>query len=555
MSRCYPFPPPGYERKPKADGNVHTDVIKKEKHKEKKHKKDKKDKEKKDGKEKREKERSDERHREKKDKREKRRDKKKDKEKDRDKDKHKSNLLPVEKKIVGSADSHVYNPSEKNKERESDKNAISAEKKIGGLSAVHNGIPVSKNNHQIYEAKSFNHASDLGRKSVDEERRTINQYPNKNIGAERRKDGVVKLDSKSGGSLLDSKERTKEKPTVDERMDGRGAIGDAKSGGSALVSNPVGVVQNRVGGIVRPVDKKIEQKVDGKGKNREKEGGDRKGEKRKEKDREKSVLKDKDRKKEKKKDEIAKATTEQKQIHVTRMKDGSDDHMQKPSTKDANKKDISGVQSVGSQNNAKDSNYHATTMNNNLKKRKDIGLNGIYDEFVTRPNKLARTTASPHPLTENGRSLEPCQNSAAFAPVTQRPPTNSIVEHNLSHDDTQRPAMKIKVDGKECKINGTVAEPSTQSSRETTAKAERKSVAPTKPPHPDTKYLDQVLSVPKLDEWSGFDDQDWLLNSNCSPTRKPEVKSSGINEMPQVWARALWLEPVDVYALPYVIPH
>lgn len=173
----------------------------------------------------------------------------------------------------------------------------------------------------------------------------------------------------------------------------------------------------------------------------------------------------------------------------------------------------------------------------------------ISTEFVTRPNKLARTSASPHPLAENGRSLEPCQNSAAFAlPVTQQqPPMDIKVERS---DDKQRPPMKIKVDGK---INGTVVVPSTQSSREKTA---RKSDAPAKQPHPDTKYLGQVISVPKVDEWSDFDDQEWLFDSS---TRKPEVKLSDIDETidetPQVWARALWLEPVDVYALPYVIPH
>lgn len=550
MSRCFPFPPPGYERKTKADD---TDLIKKEKHREKKHRKEKKDKEKKEGKEKREKDRSAEKHREKKDKKEKHRDKKKDKEKDRDKDRHKSDLLhSVEKKVVGSADSHAHKSSEKSRDRENDKNATVVEKRIGWPSAVHNGMPVSKNNHQVSETKNFKFAPDLGRKNMDEEKRTVNQLLEKNVGAERKKDGgVVKSAAKSGGPPQDSKERAKEKPALDGSMDGRGVIGIAKSSGSVLVPNP-GVAQNRVGGFLRPVEKKIEQKMDGKEKLREKGNDDRKGEKRKEKEREKPALKDKDREKEKKKEEIMKATTEEKHIQVTRMKDGNENHMLKPSTKDGNK-EVSGLQIVGSHNTTMDSNHHAATVNNNLRKRKDSGLNGSYDELVTRPNKLARTV-SPHPLSENGRSLEPCQNSAAFAPLTQRPTMNVKVERNLSHDDTERPPMNFKVDGKECKINGTV-EPCIDSSQGTTGKAERKSNARAKSPHPDTRYLSQVLSVPRMAEWSDFDDQEWLFNSNSSSTRKPEVKSSGIDETPQVWASALWLDPVDVYALPYVIPH
>uniref|UniRef100_A0A0D9W1C4 Uncharacterized protein n=1 Tax=Leersia perrieri TaxID=77586 RepID=A0A0D9W1C4_9ORYZ len=85
MSRCFPFPPPRYEKTARPDGqlasaHLHVD---KEKHKEKKHKKDKKDKERKEGKEKKDKERSKDKHRDKKDRKEKHKDKKKDKSKDK----------------------------------------------------------------------------------------------------------------------------------------------------------------------------------------------------------------------------------------------------------------------------------------------------------------------------------------------------------------------------------------------------------------------------------------------------------------------------------------
>ncbi|XP_062213993.1 uncharacterized protein LOC133915017 isoform X2 [Phragmites australis] len=80
MSRCFPFPPPGYENTARPDAQLASHLLDKEKHKEKKHKKDK---EKKDGKEKKDKKRSKDKHKDKKDRKEKHKDKKKDKSKDK----------------------------------------------------------------------------------------------------------------------------------------------------------------------------------------------------------------------------------------------------------------------------------------------------------------------------------------------------------------------------------------------------------------------------------------------------------------------------------------
>ncbi|CAO2831366.1 unnamed protein product [Amaranthus hypochondriacus] len=390
MSRCFPFPPPGYERKTKTD---HSDLLKKEKSKEKKHKKEKKDKEKKEGKEKREKERSDEKHREKKDKKEKSRDKRKDREKDRA-EKHKRDpLLSGEKKVAGSSESHATNIS-KSKEREDNKNATSAEKKVAVVSGVRNGMPPSKNNnYHVSGFHSFNNIPDLGRKNMDEDRRTTNHNPpDKNV-AERKKDAGIKLATRSGMSLQDAKDRTNEKPV----LDGLGVLGDARSSDSPLVSHSVrlfpnsvgmfpntGMVQNRNEGTPKPLEKKMEHKMDGKDKVREKEGHDRKGYRRKEKDREKPVLKDRDKDKEEKKEEIMKATPEVNHLQVTRIKDGNENHM-KSGAKDGFKKDILSVQSVGLHNITKNINHHAASLNNNPWKRKDHGLNGVYDgEFSLR---------------------------------------------------------------------------------------------------------------------------------------------------------------------------
>nr|GEY99314.1 hypothetical protein [Tanacetum cinerariifolium] len=70
---------------------------------------------------------------------------------------------------------------------------------------------------------------------------------------------------------------------------------------------------------------------------------------------------------------------------------------------------------------------------------------------------------------------------------------------------------------------------------------------PVKPPHPDTKYLNQILSVPKPDQLCGDDDLEWLYN-------RKEGKKPPAEEV-QVWSEAKQIESVGVWALPYVIPY
>lgn len=156
------------------------------------------------------------------------------------------------------------------------------------------------------------------------------------------------------------------------------------------------------------------------------------------------------------------------------------------------------------------------------------------------PSKLPRPSSS-HPLTENGRILEPCQISIPNA--------------------SDRPGIatsSAKIENKECKINGFIeARPLAVPSNKTppaTMPAVPLIQASSKQPHPDTKYLSHIYSVPKV-EWSDLDDQEWLFDSSISQERKPVEKSSEAEETPQVWAKAVHLEPEDIFALPYVIPY
>ncbi|CAH2054664.1 unnamed protein product [Thlaspi arvense] len=113
MSRCFPFPPPGYEKKIRNDD---ADSLTKEKQKkEKKHKRDKKDKEKKEGKEKKDKETSKDKQKERKEKKEKHKDRK-----DKDRDKEKSRTSEDKRNVgVGDREKLVTNTLQSNGNGES----------------------------------------------------------------------------------------------------------------------------------------------------------------------------------------------------------------------------------------------------------------------------------------------------------------------------------------------------------------------------------------------------------------------------------------------------
>lgn len=142
---------------------------------------------------------------------------------------------------------------------------------------------------------------------------------------------------------------------------------------------------------------------------------------------------------------------------------------------------------------------------------------------------------------DNGSTLESCQ-----API----PLSS---------DSPGAGTHLKVDNKERKVNGMTEAQllSVSPAKHLSASAQASQIDEVcmKPPHPDSKYLSQVLSVPEMEEWPDFDDQSWLFHSNESQSKKSNVGFSEIDEAPQVWAEALQIESADVCALPYVIPY
>lgn len=519
MSRCFSFPPPGYEKKARTDD---TDLLKKEKHREKKHKKEKKDKERSEGKEKREKDRSDGKNREKKDRKEKHRDKRKDKDKDKDKEKEKDKSSTTEdKRIAGQYES---SNGEKivHKEREWDKSksSISNEKKQG-----QSGEKPIRNNSLSAEAGDFKFVQEFSRRIRDEEKGTGSQLVQRLPGTEQKNDEwtdrVVVRDT---GIPAEGKEKKKEKRIDNRKIDGQGFGGEARSSGSTVVQNLAGMGQNRVEGMPRPLEKNVERRMEEKEKSKEREGGEKRGDKRKDKDREKKRHgKDKDMENEKKKEEKVKEKSE----HKNKDQDKS---------KERKQNDLLGT-SIKASHVAKDGDRNTGTTGN-LKKRKEFEANGFLHETDVRPNKIPRP--SPLPSTENGRKLEPCQTPIPFT------------------SERQGPQNSLRVDNKEHKVNGVIEAQSlslsSKKSSSATTQADHIAQASTKPPHPDSKYLSQVLSVPKMEEWSDFDDQEWLFSSKGCSSEKPDVGSGGVTEMPSVWAEALQIESADILALPYVIP-
>ncbi|XP_061369152.1 uncharacterized protein LOC133312032 [Gastrolobium bilobum] len=515
MSRCFPFPPPGYEKKTRTDD---FDLLKKEKRREKKHKKEKKDKEKRESKEKREKEGRDGKHKEKKDKKEKHREKKKDKDKDRDKDKSK---ISAAVEIPGHGQGPNAGKQHQKEIKQNDKKGALFDDKLTKQYAGNNGEKARENNHLAEESKDSKFLLELDRRIRDNDGGVGNQLVQKFTIADHRKDeGAVRLAAKGSGTWPDGNEKLQDK--------GNEIWTEAQHIGKETVQNHANNFHLRVGEMPRPLEQNfdgtLEATVEGKERVKDKKD-DKRGNKRKDREKEKKGHgKEKDKDKEKKKKEKAKERTEHENREQNKLKE-------------SNKVGPTGSNSLIQ---VLRHSHGNSIVEENPKKRKDIESNGVMHVDDNRISKLPRPSSS-HPCTENGRILEPCQISLL----------------NASHSIGA--ATNVKADNKERKINGIIeALPSAVSSDKTstaTVPADAVTEAYAKPPHPDTKYLSQVYLVPKADEWSDFDDQEWLFGSSSTEEKKPVLKSSEVGDTLQVWAEAVHIEAADIFALPYVIPY
>lgn len=595
MSRCFPFPPPGYERKARNDGE---DLLEKEKLREKKHKKEKKEKEKREGKEKREKDRSDGKHREKKDKKEKHKDRDKDKEKDKEKDKDRDkkkdkekdgersnekdwerskdrSKASDEKRISRQTESHV---GEKLIQREGKPKDNSVDKKFSGQIGGHKAEKLSQNSSLDEESK---YVKESGRRNKDQSSGTGNRLENFS-GADQKKDeGMFRLVVKDNSNLATGKE--KERRTEDRTADVQGTRDGTKAGGNAMVQNNTAIVQTKLEALPRSLDKNVERKIEGNEKTKDRESDDIRGAKSKEKDKEKkSHGKDKDRDKEKKEDREKRKEDKQKKKEEKQKKKEEKEKKKEERAKEkiqlknteldklrtSNKNDIVENHAIKAPQLPKDNNKKNGTPNDvNLKKRKDIETNGVLHAHEILPGKVAKTTSASHPSTQNGRILEPCQ---ASVPASER----KEASNNLKVDNKERKKNGIivpqpsSVSPMKPKSATAVADPTSQQ-KVADPTSPQKVADPTfqqkvadpivkasvRPPHPDSKYLSQIHSVPKMEEWSDYDDQDWLFSSDASRPKRPKVEASVVEEIPLVWAEAQQIGSADICALPYVVPY
>ncbi|XP_010442286.1 PREDICTED: myb-like protein X [Camelina sativa] len=483
MSRCFPFPPPGYEKKIRTD---EAEPLVKDKYKEKKHKKDK---EKKEGKEKKSKDRSKDKQKERKEKKDKHKDRK-----DKEKDKEKSKPLEEKKAEVLTNTGH-------------------REKLV--TNAVQNNI----NGESKY-------VQDLARRIRYDEEATGSQsaqkidYPNpKNLGITGR--------AFENGPVEEITHRVDE----DKRINTPKNFAAAKSSKNATSRVYLGADQKRTEVMSKPMENRDKARQTESAEKSHRKQSVTKGDKPRDQEGEKkNEAKDKDRIKEKKEENIESINKTRQEkpklIGGPRLEEREKDYLDIRNSKppDLSRASFKNVITEG-----------------NLGKRKDHETNGFLYENGTTPHKLQRHSTSS-PSVENGRTLG--------APRTPPMPASKVQE------TTCKPQVK------EVRINGFAVSgekqkvcPPSPLAATMKVKVKENGEASIKPPHPDLKYLNQILNVPTRELLLEVDDdQEWLLGQSGVKLKKARTDTPDSGESLQVWNQAFRVESADIVALPYVIP-
>ncbi|URE45657.1 hypothetical protein MUK42_36337 [Musa troglodytarum] len=591
MSRCFPFPPPGYEKKT----SDHIDLLAEEKRKEKKHKKEKKDKEKKEGKERKDADRSKDKHKEKKDRKEKHKDKKR-----KNKSKDKSSIL------YDRADIQTESPhgdmlgecSWKTEETKPSKFAEKLERKIedeekkaANRKAENFSGPVQKSISNLAAATSMVKERVAGDKIVpptmDALQRRIDGFERKNEALDsanavqkersthdklvpnlpstgqkgnghtkspmeypvgfvhKRFEGpyaaaAMEIDTQNSKKVVSSSNSDMPRTingtgqpaqsfSACKNVDAIGLATKMEDRGRAnkIFQNHILTEQRRVVGMDQAVARDASNKIEeGKAKSKERDADDRKEERHRDRVCDEKKIKDKDKHKGKKKEKAkGKEKGEQKDKELKEPRDG----------RKKDQLDSVDVKTLAPQTDNAESYLTDETM----KKRKEIDTNGFSNENNLRPNKFPKTDPSSHLREENGRTLESSHVDAACSSLKLEAINNVLVEK--------------PIDNKEHKINGKArAQTFSDRSRHPVAADSGATGKAYTIPHPDSVHLGKIYSIPKVDEWPEYDDQEWLFSS-CHLLQKPKTQLGG-DELPQVWSEVLRIESEDIVALPYVIP-
>ncbi|KAL5562160.1 hypothetical protein UlMin_031907 [Ulmus minor] len=373
MSRCFPFPPPGYEKKATLGD---TDLLTKEKHKEKRHKKDKKDKDKKEHKEKKDKDRGIEKNGKRKDRKEKHKDKK---EKDRGR-----NETPKDKKEEGKLE-------------------LNYGEKLG---------PDARYN---FEVNDFKYVQDLDHRIKKDDGAARSQVDQKTTEYVQELDRRIKKDDGAARSQVVQKTTVTDKNGAElpNHFKERDRSKDKKEHDWKFNLQRNHVEERHSANSI--AHKVVEKRMEGRDENKHKDA--RSDHNPINKVEEKKIKsKDTDRGKEKEKKKKAKEITNPSigQPHV--MKNG------KKSTDTCDEEQL-----VLSQ-----VNVEKLPSRSILGKRKEHDINGDLHGNGFLPHKSLKPSLS-HPVMENGSKLEPCETEANKFKA-EKPPSKSILGKHKEHE-------------------------------------------------------------------------------------------------------------------------
>ncbi|XP_074559786.1 uncharacterized protein LOC141815805 [Curcuma longa] len=279
------------------------------------------------------------------------------------------------------------------------------------------------------------------------------------------------------------------------------------------------VAQNdRMGGLVeKDANNGIQE---GKAKNKEREVDGKREEKYKNQDLDKDKDKDKHRGKEKEKAKVKEKVKKDKE-----QKEPRDDRKK-------NQLDALRLKPLASQiHNAKN------LIDENIKKRKEIEKNSFLNDTNFRPSKIQNTNFST-PLHEENGTLQ----------------SSDIVFPRLKPEAIGNELSLKAIDQQECIKNGTKTQSSSALSMyPVAAKTGTINTKVGATPHPDCVYLDRLYTIPKVDGYTEYDDQEWVFSSYHDRKSNSKLQANA-NDIPQVWSETIKIESENVLALPYVVP-
>ncbi|KAL3633287.1 hypothetical protein CASFOL_022814 [Castilleja foliolosa] len=579
MSRCFPFPPPGYENKARPDNDDDLELIVK-KDKDKRHK-DKKAKDKKERSERKDKERAEGKHNEDKDRKQKKHRDKKDKKRDRQKSSEAIQVSgpsenqngkkpgPDEKpgdwangfrisagigKRVRNNDGPTYNKKAKHGSSEEkeilrpyiEKPGPDNSKPGNGNNGYRKSVEMAENQNAEKPgpdkkpgngANCFRISVETGKRVGNDDWATDKKTENHIVGPSENQNGKKpgpdnKLDAGAHNDriLVEMGKRVrydngaKYNNYHDSMSNGHSLGVDAICSGNSSGEKRI-MVEN---GSYQA--NKVEKK---------KEGREKK------KNRDKSKKEDKKRKKEEKKDKVKEKSKEKVKQRAS---------------------DVNLLECCASK--PEDLLKESWDKQGKLPKLLEPVLNGVIHENGNRHDNMSRPAissrqvsqngtmiASPEPVINNVRDAEPGQTAIVSTP-----------EYVSAHTDNHAVSNGLKTTGPDSTGKTTNGPDSTGKTINVLRRRQGKNNFSSRPPsasvkpkekvkaaHPDLKYLSQILTVPELESSLFEADQEWL--SGCKDAKRLNFRSSMVEWTDRVWAEAIRLESADVIALPYVIPY